>query len=137
MSTHGYTGRQIARPSMKRLKKEGYMADDAHNNWSTFALELQDALSRLGIDADIWINDMGFMEVVCTETEESCVLFTSVLDRPYFSMRLNIQLPSGSFSRVMEFETDDYPDNADEIAEKISWIGEKNERRKIRRRVSR
>lgn len=137
MSTHGYTGRQIERPSMKRLKKEYRMADDAHNNWLTFASELQEALDRLGIDTKIWINDMGFMEVVCDETEESCVLFTSVVDRPYFSMCLNVQLPSGSFLRVMEFETDDYPDNADEIAEKISWIGEKNERRIIRRRASR
>ena len=67
-------------------------------------------LKDQGIYVDIWITDMGFMEI-SNENEDTCVIYTKVVpDGRFLSQQLMIEQEDGSFKAGEVFDTGEQPD---------------------------
>lgn len=86
------------------------VADDSHNLWYSFATDIESMLQEQGVYVDIWINDMGFMEI-SNENGDTCVLYTKVVPGGRFmSQQLMIEQEDGSFKAGEVFDTGEQPD---------------------------
>ena len=98
----------------QKSRKMESVADDSHNLWYSFATDIESMLQEQGVYVDIWINDMGFMEI-SNENGDTCVLYTKVVpDGRFMSQQLMIEQEDGSFKASEVFDTDKQP-RADKI----------------------
>ena len=93
----------------QKSRKMESISDDSHNLWYSFATDIESMLQEHGIYADIWINDMGFMEI-SNENGDTCVLYTKVVPGGRFvSQQLMIEQEDGSFKAGEVFDTGKQP----------------------------
>lgn len=98
----------------QKSRKMESVADDSHNLWYSFATDIESMLQEQGVYVDIWINDMGFMEIT-NENGDACVLYTKVVPGGRFmSQQLMIEQEDGSFKAGEVFDTGKQP-RADKI----------------------
>lgn len=94
----------------QKSRKMESISDDSHNLWYSFATDIEAVLQEHGIYVDIWINDMGFMEI-SNENGDTCVLYTKVVpDGRFMSQQLMIEQEDGSFKAGEVFDTGEQPD---------------------------
>lgn len=124
------------RNEMKKRKHES-IADDTHNLWYSFAKDLEKGMEEQGVYVDIWINDMGFMEVTEVEEGTTCVIYAKTYrDGGFMSQQLMIEQEDGSFLPGEKFDTGEMPD-AEGVVPKLQWLEPQmtNERNRVRRRT--
>lgn len=98
----------------QKSRKMESVADDSHNLWYSFATDIESMLQEQGVYVDIWINDMGFMEIT-NENGDTCVLYTKVVpDGRFMSQQLMIEQEDGSSKAGEVFDTGEQP-RADKI----------------------
>ena len=101
----------------KSIKMES-VDDDSHNLWYSFATDIESMLQDHGVYVDIWINDMGYMEIV-NENEDTCVIYTKVVPGGRFmSQQLMIEQEDGSFKAGEIFDTGEQP-SADKLIDEL------------------
>ena len=102
----------------QKSRKMESVADDSHNLWYSFATDIEAMLQEHGIYVDIWINDMGFMEI-SNENGDPCVLYTKVVpDGRFMSQQLMIEQEDGSFKAGEVFDTGKQP-SADKLIDEL------------------
>lgn len=102
----------------KKSRKMESISDDSHNLWYSFATDIEAMLQEHGIYCDIWINDMGFMEI-SNENGDTCVLYTKVVpDGRFMSQQLMIGQEDGSFKAGEVFDTGKQP-SADKLIDEL------------------
>lgn len=102
----------------QKSRKMESISDDSHNLWYSFATDIESMLKDQGIYVDIWITDMGFMEIV-NENEDTCVIYTKVVpDGRFLSQQLMIEQEDGSFKAGEVFDTGEQP-SADKLIDEL------------------
>lgn len=106
----------------KRVLKKESIADDTHNLWYSFAEELEKGMEEQGVYVDIWLNDMGFMEVTEVEEGTTCVIYAKTYrDGGFMSQQLMIEQEDGSFLPGEKFDMGEMPD-AERVVPKLQWL---------------
>lgn len=106
----------------KRVLKNESIADDSHNLWYSFAEELEKGMEEQGVYVDIWLNDMGFMEVTEVNEGTTCVIYAKTYqDGGFMSQQLMIEQEDGSFLPGEKFDTGEMPD-ADLVVPELQWL---------------
>lgn len=109
------------RDEMKKPKNES-IADDSHNLWYSFAEDLEKGMEEQGVYVDIWLNDMGFMEVTEVNEGTTCVIYAKTYqDGGFMSQQLMIEQEDGSFLPGEKFDTGEMPD-ADLVVPELQWL---------------
>ena len=102
----------------KKSRKMESISDDSHNLWYSFATDIEAMLQEHGIYCDIWINDMGYMEI-SNENGDTCVLYTKVVpDGRFMSQQLMIEQEDGGFKPGEVFDTGEQP-RADKLIDEL------------------
>jgi hypothetical protein len=105
----------------QKSRKVESVADDSHNLWYSFATDIESMLEEQGVYCDIWINDMGFMEI-SNENGDTCAIYTKVVpDGRFMSQQLMIEQEDGSFKAGEVFDTGEQP-NAKKILYDLAWL---------------
>lgn len=115
--------KEIVKPEthVRKTRNES-IADDSHNLWYSFASEVDSMLEEQGVYCDIWINDMGYMEITNEDTGKVCTIYTKVFpDGRFMSQQLMIQTESGGFKAGEIFDTGEAP-SVKEMMYDIAWI---------------